>query len=466
MSQPPPRQTPSAEAATPAGSAGGGGEQRTWSLLLGLEREARRAETQVQLAYTIVNQTRRLIAYRQAVLVRRPGRGRIKVEAVSNVATVERNAPYIVWLRAVLRYLDRADRLAEAGAIAPADLPEKLAAAWRDWWPAQVHWVPLIGRDGHPGGGVLLLREAPPWTEAERVLVDQLADAYAHAWAALGGLRKARAGGRTKRLVAAGLVAAAVATLLIPVRQSAIAPAQVAPREPQVVAAPLDGVIREIFVSPNQPVAAGDLLFAFEPAELEANLEVAVRTLAVAEADLQRAESQAFGDPRSKGEVALKQAEAALKQAELDYAASLLERVEVRASSDGVAVFADANEFRGRPVRTGERVMAIADPARARIEVELPVADAIALAPGAEVRLFLDTAPLDPVSARLERASFEAAETADGVLAYRVSAGFDEGVAPPRLGLRGSAKLYGEPAPLALYLFRRPIAAARQFFGF
>lgn len=463
MSEPPPRQ---ASASEPAPAAGAAAEQRTWSLLLGLEREARRAETAAQLAYTIVNQTRRLIAYRQAVLVRRTARGRIKLEAVSNVATVERNAPYVVWTRNVLRALDRAGRLDEAGSIAPGDLPEALAADWGEWWPAQALWTPLIGPGGHVGGGLLLLREAPPWSEAERVLTDQLADAYGHAWRALGGLGRARTGKTTKRAAAALVLATVAAGLMVPVRQSAIAPAQVAPRDPLVVAAPIDGVVREVFVSPNETVSAGALLFAFEPAELEANREVAARALAVAEAELQRAESQAFGDPRSKGDVALKQAEVALKRAELDYAQSLLERVEVRAPSDGVAVFADANEFRGRPVRTGERVMAIADPARARIAVELPVADAIALSPGAEVRLFLDVAPLDPVPARLERASFEAAETPDGVLAYRVSAAFDDAVAPPRLGLRGSAKLYGERAPLALYLFRRPLAAARQFFGF
>ena len=52
------------------------------------------------------------------------------------------------------------------------------------------------------------------------------------------------------------------------------------------------------------------------------------------------------------------------------------------------------------------------------------------------------------------------------MLAYDVSATFPPGVVQPRIGLRGSAKIYGERVPLALHLFRRPFAAARQFIGF
>lgn len=480
MSEPVPKKTGSSESgadapAKPGGAATagvGGDEARTWSLLLSLEREARRAESVAALGYTIVNQTRRLIAYRQAVLVRRPRPKRFKVDAVSNVATVEHNAPYIIWLRAVLVHLDAGidpkgrPTLATPRLVTAEDLPEKLAAEWRDWWPARVIWQPLPDAAGAPGGGLILVREALVWTEAETVLLDQLADAYAHAWRALGGL-KSRAGGvRAGKIVALCVAFGLIGALAIPVRQSVIAPARIAPENPLVVAAPLDGVVKEVFVAPNESVGEGDRLIAFERAEIEANHRVAMRALAVAEAELQRAENEAFGDPRSKSEVALKRAEVDLKRAEAAYSESLLARLELRAPRAGIAVFSDPNRFRGRPVRTGERLMRIAEPREARIAIDLPVADAIEMTPGAPVVMFLDIDPLSPVSATLERASYEAAETPDGVLAYDVSATFPPGVVPPRIGLRGSAKIYGERVPLALHLFRRPFAAARQFIGF
>ncbi|MNP67520.1 hypothetical protein D3C76_1633630 [compost metagenome] len=107
--------------------------------------------------------------------------------------------------------------------------------------------------------------------------------------------------------------------------------------------------------------------------------------------------------------------------------------------------------------------MEIADPAQAELRVELPVADAIGLENGAEVALFLDSDPLHRHSATLERSAYQAQSTAAGQLAYRLDAAFDG--APPRIGLRGTAKLFGDRAPLALYLLRRPLAALRQAVG-
>ncbi|MNF02465.1 hypothetical protein D3C80_2016120 [compost metagenome] len=78
--------------------------------------------------------------------------------------------------------------------------------------------------------------------------------------------------------------------------------------------------------------------------------------------------------------------------------------------------------------------------------------------------LFLDSDPLHRHEAKLERAAYEAQATAAGQLAYRLDATFLG--EPPRIGLRGTAKLYGERAPLAYYLLRRPLAAVRQGLGF
>ena len=152
------------------------------------------------------------------------------------------------------------------------------------------------------------------------------------------------------------------------------------------------------------------------------------------------------------------------KRAERDYARDLLARAEVRAPRDGIAVFADAERWTGKPVQTGERLMELADPRQAELRIDLSVANAIRLAPEAEVQLFLDSDPLNRHAARLSRSAYEAQPVAGGQLAYRLDARFDS--APPRIGLRGTAKLYGERAPILLYVLRRPLAALRQTVGF
>ncbi|CAK0754245.1 hypothetical protein CCP1ISM_5690001 [Azospirillaceae bacterium] len=173
----------------------------------------------------------------------------------------------------------------------------------------------------------------------------------------------------------------------------------------------------------------------------------------------------AFQDPASQAALAVLQSQIALRRAEVAYAASLLERIEVRAERDGIAVFGDANELRGRPVMTGERVMTIADPASAEIAIALPAGDATILEPGAPVRMFLNVAPLEPVAATLYQSGYDVQMTAEGILAYRLKARLDPGVAPPRIGLRGTAKLYGGETSLFQYLLRRPLAAVRRMIG-
>jgi len=127
-------------------------------------------------------------------------------------------------------------------------------------------------------------------------------------------------------------------------------------------------------------------------------------------------------------------------------------------------VFADAERWTGKPIQTGERLMEIADPNQAELRIELAVGDAIALTSDAEVALFLDSDPLQRYSAKLERVAYEAQSTPAGQLAYRLDASFTD-TPVPRIGLRGTAKLFGQRAPLALYLLRRPLAGLRQSVG-
>jgi hypothetical protein len=152
-------------------------------------------------------------------------------------------------------------------------------------------------------------------------------------------------------------------------------------------------------------------------------------------------------------------------RAETDYVETLLGRIDQRAPIAGVAVFDDVDGWIGRPVTQGERVMMIADPHRTELEIHLPVGDALALAPGDEVRLFLNVAPDHVIAARLSFVSYDASPTPDGVLAYRLRAEFAGPDDSIRLGQKGIAKIYGPPSGLLRVILRRPLAAFRQYLG-
>ncbi|MEL7544266.1 MAG: hypothetical protein AAGJ70_10875, partial [Pseudomonadota bacterium] len=111
-----------------------------------------------------------------------------------------------------------------------------------------------------------------------------------------------------------------------------------------------------------------------------------------------------------------------------------------------------------------------------------PVNDAIVLRANGNARLFLDAAPLAPRTATVVSGGYHAAPDAVGALVYTVRLRLDETVDGhrgtlaadtrqtgslngPRIGARGTAQLFGDTVSLGFFLFRRPIAWARQSLG-
>ncbi|SDZ69152.1 efflux RND transporter periplasmic adaptor subunit [Pseudomonas salomonii] len=429
--------------------------ERVFAQFLELERQTRAARTTEQLAYSLVNDGQPLFGYRHAALLIAG-----KVQAVTAVSSVDPNAPFVALVEQAVAQLHK-QALGQTARVVPAEqLSGAIQADWQSLSAGHVFWLPLSDPQGRVFGGLWLARDTP-WSPAEQVLLAQLGDTYSHAWHALQPRQLWRLRLTRKRQVL--VVIALLLMLLIPVRQSVLAPAEVVPLAGQVVAAPLDGVIAEFLVKPNQAVKTGDLLLRFESTTLTAQADVAARALGVAEAELKANSQRAFADAESSSRIDLLAARVEQKRAERDYARELLKRSEVRAERDGIAVFADAERWTGKPVQTGERLLQIADPAQAELRIELAVGDAIALEPNAQVALFLDSDPLQRHLATLQRAAYEAQPTPGGQLSYRLDAQFDD--APPRIGLRGTAKIYGDRAPLALYLLRRPLAGLRQSVG-
>ena len=435
--------------------------------LVQLGKRARRAATIEELGFIAVNETHALVPYRQAALWRRDARGAGGVLALSGAPAIERNAPFALWLERVLAALDRTDGGAPARVVGAADLPQALGEEWAEWLPPRGLWLPLLGRDDAPLGALFLVRD-PPWQESDGRLLVELADVYGHAWAALrGGHRRSwRMLWRRDRRMQAAIAVALAVLLWLPITQSALAPAEVVPLEPAVVRAPLEGVIEKIAVHPNQDVTAGQLLLTLDPNTVQNRLEVARKALAVAEAEYRQAAQQSLFDDKSRSQLAALQGRLEQRRAEVAYVESLLDRLSVKADRAGIAVFDDPNDWAGRPVTIGERILTIADPDRAEVEIRLSVPDAITLESGAPVAFFLNVAPEHSISAVLRYASYEATTSPDGVLSYRLKASIAQGQATPRIGLKGTAKIYGQRVSLFYFLMRRPLAALRQVVGF
>lgn len=432
-------------------------------VLLQIESRALEASTLQALRFTIVNETHALTPYRQAVMFDLEG-GHYRLVAASGLVSVANDSPFAVWIS---RF---AQRLPQDGAIHRLDIDDASpddVAGWSEWLPEHLALVPLRNRQGEPTALVLYAADTP-WSDRDCELLGRLHATYGHC---LEGMRQTvpdrwhwvRPLLRTRnRWIAAG---ALLLCLFLPVRLSVLAPAEVVALNAMAVAAPQDGVVGSFAVAPNARVKAGDLLFSLDDSSLLSRLQVARKALEVAQADAHIAQQRAFDDLKSKADVAVALGRVREKEAELAGVETQAQRVEVRAGRDGIAIFSDTNDWIGRPVQTGERVMQLAQPEDGGIQVWLAVADAINLEPGAPVRLFLHTEPLSPRSGRLTEASYQPILSPDNVASYKLRARFDEGTELPRIGLRGTARISGDWVLLGYYLFRRPLAHLREWSG-
>jgi len=434
--------------------------------LLEFERRIQTASNNREVAFRAVNDSSQVLRFDQAILWRWDVFSRPLIAAASGLADVSADSPYQQWLGRLVRGITP-DPFEAAKVMTAADLPEDLAADAEDWCPAHLLHCPLRGAAGEALGGILFFR-AEPFTEAERAAAEWVARSTGYSlWAWRSDkhrLKRWLKNPFTWRTL--GIGAAVVALIaLIPVRLSALAPAEITPLRPIPVTSPVEGVVREIVVKPNEVVKADQLVAVLDDTSIRNRLELAAKALDISRADLQRATFKSFSDEASRLELQVLSARVQEKGAEATFLQELLGKSKLYAPQGGLAIFQGQEEWRGRPVQVGERVMLIADPSVIDVTIYLPPEDAVELEPGGDVNLILHVDPLSSLDATIERASYEATLAPDGTLAYVVRARLRSGQGLPRIGLRGTAKIYAGRVTLGYYLLRKPLAFVRRSLG-
>ncbi|MCP4596117.1 HlyD family secretion protein [Neptuniibacter sp.] len=446
-------------------------EAQLLNALLHLSRRCRSAKDRQELAFIAVNETHTLSPYRQAALWF-PKTG---IQHISGVASPEANAPYMQWLNKLCKRLHKEG--CEPLMVNASKLTGKAAQQWQEWAPANGLFIPLVidaNKESH--GGLFLSREQP-WHEYEIQLLKEWLSVWARSdylmaqnsrWWKPSPYQSKGAISQGLRLVfhprniILGLAAAA---MFYPVKQNVLAPAELIPLNPTIIRAPLDGVIAELNIQPNDQVNTDTQILEYDRTSIENRMQLAKDSLAVIKADYRQKAQQALYDQRHKTELALLKGKMAEKETEISYLNDLHARGIVKAEHDGIVLFNDRSEWEGRPVVTGEKIMVLANEREVEVEAWLAPSDLIPLQDNAQVTLYLSSEPLKSINAELQYIAHEAELRPDGNYAYRVRAKLTDSDNSPRIGLKGTAKLEGEKVTLGYWIFRRPIASTRAWLG-
>lgn len=438
------------------------GETAALLRILQFDADIRRIKTERELIYYLANETRLVLGFRQAFVLRRQRNWFL--EAVSSVTSFDKNAPINRQIRTFVSKLsDRADG---KDVIRVRLNEEAHLDALQDHMFRYAIWIPLKTRKGRVFAGLLILHERE-WPESVLPLVERVAEAGTHAWQALKGQSLDRRRWLPRTIVLPVILAGLIALGFVQAPLTVLAPAEVTGQDSVAVRVPLEGVIENILVRPNHVVSAGSVLARIEDTELRNALSIAERKVIVSQARLAQLQNASFSDREAAREVKVAEAELALAISERALAQDRLGRIEIKANGNGIAVFDDPNELTGRPVSVGEKIMELVSPETPEFTVRLPVIDNIDLQEGSKVRIFLDGNPLNPIDATLIRTSYRAVNQPDGSFAYTLKAHADSEVDLDmvRIGAHGTAQLYGDRHSLYFIVFRRPLSWLRQALG-
>ncbi|MBF0445455.1 MAG: HlyD family efflux transporter periplasmic adaptor subunit [Magnetococcales bacterium] len=410
--------------------------------LLQLAKKSLQAQDESAFGFLLVNETHFLTPYRQAALWYSTDDNEGQIQALSGLANPEQRTPYIEFLTELLRKWDSMGISDDMVLVRDEMKNINDIAQWERWLPKHAIWLPLISKDNHYLGGMLLAREKE-WSEFEIKLLGELSTFYSHGWDALLKRSITRqpwlawiAGIIAKKWMKLALFIFAIGVFMLPVRLTVLAPATIVAKNPSSITSPISGVIDQLYVSPYQLVKKGEVIFTLDKEEVQNQLIIAKKALGVIRAQYRLAQQQNLIGQIGKAQTTLLQKRMEQQMAEVNAVQDIYNRHLRVAPHDGFVLFDNIHEWENRPVKLGEQILKIAHPLQNELEILLPMGNAIDLDPGSKTVLFPDINPLRKIDAKLDDISYNAKIEPGGEMSYRLTASFERVETNLKIGMR------------------------------
>lgn len=419
--------------------------------LLELQRRSQEASSRQAFAHIAVNETHKLVPYKQAIFWSAEGLTPV-LEKVSGNAVLDDKGPYAIRIKDRIKLLLASPNTPIVQSLTTDDNMQAVVLLFK------------TAEEGIVGG--LWLENDKPFQDADLHILEELAHSYAHALALINlrGQKKfiSLLTGKTKFKKYA-LIGVAVFALF-PVRLTMTAPAEIIAQDADIVTVPYDGMIETIHVQPGDTVTKGQVLATMENAALSAEMDMARQELEVTQSSVARLSRQSLSSPDKKSDLTAVESEIENKRLKVQYAEDMRERSEIRASRDGVAVFSDTHGLQGKPMPTGEKIMTVADTSQYHVLIRVPVDAMVPVDSDSSATFFLNVSPLSGYDAKIQSIGYQASPDADGLLTYKIYAKPVD-AEDLRIGWKGTAQIHGDWTVLSYAILRRPLAALRRMTG-
>jgi len=430
--------------------------------------KAFKAKNTQNLAFIILNDTYHVIPYDLAVLWKISPNGN-RIVGISGQTT------YATQSDVIHRWKDALADLKDSSAskiLSENDFPH-IKEKWiqsKTQENSSVLWMPISKRDKETIGLWLEKWDDPQGINFQhnlKMVEAHLVPGYALAW------EKLNPSVWYKRIweyvnwrtISYALPLLLLFTLLIRVPLRVVAPCEVVPKDSYIVTAPLNGIISRINVKPGQHVNHGDLLYEYDPRVPIQELKVAEKQVLMTKAEVNRVTASSLEEHQQLADLATLNIKLQKAQLDLAFAQNNFKELTGKAPISGVALIDNPDEWQGKPVKLGEKIMLIADPNQTKVRMWIPENDNIQIDKSIPVRVYLNPNPETNYYVKLNFISHEANLTEKHVSSFEAEGDWVGNHEGARLGVKGSAVLYGEKVSLFYYLFRKPLVTLRDFFG-
>ncbi|SCA63879.1 Uncharacterized protein SCG7086_BH_00070 [Chlamydiales bacterium SCGC AG-110-P3] len=420
------------------------------------------SSTQQALIFLMLNDTAQVLPYDRATLWTLKN-GERKLLGISGQANFKRTSELALQWKSVvcgLKDPNIAQIITENSVFRDQDT---LQVVTRGINGTSIYWLPLC-LDGDAPVGLWLERwNSKPWQAHDTEILNYMRAGYAVAW------DKFRSRGKIKEILRTRypyiILAALTLSLLVRVPLRIVAPCEIVPNDPILVTAPLDGIISEVVVAPGQGVIYGDILFEYDKRVPIQELKIARKQVLIIESELNREMTQGVADNESLADFAVLQLRLQKEELALELVEYRADQLTITAPVDGVVMLDNPDDWRGKPVRVGERVLIISDPKNTKIKIWIAEDDNVILDPDQPVKVFLNINPETSREARLNHVASFTSLSEQQVPGFEAEAHWIEKQHDIKMGLKGNAVLYGDNVSLFYYIFRKPLAYLRALLG-